>query len=77
MYVLQVSCYRTCAVFIKCPKCSGYVKGSGVHQLSKSKEKCIACIYATTICPAGVLLQDMCSLCPKCSGYAKGTSIPE
>ena len=30
MYVLQVymSCYRTCAVFIECPKYSGYMKGT-------------------------------------------------
>ena len=33
-----------------------------VHQLGKSKEECIACIHATTICPTGVQLQDMYSL---------------
>ena len=38
VYVLQVSCYRTCAVFLKCPKRSGYVKGTPTWQI-KFKEK--------------------------------------
>ena len=39
--------YRTCAVFIKYPKCSGYVKGTTTKQIQRIV--ILACIHATTI----------------------------
>ena len=86
VYVLQVSCYRTCAVYIKCPKCSCYVKGSIATPTSKIKEKCIACIHALQpLQNVHVLQVSYCRICAvyiicpsyKCSGYVKGTPTTE
>ena len=52
VYVLQVSCYRTFAVFIKCPKCSGYVKGTPTWQIHRKVHSMHSCNhYMSCRCP--------------------------
>ena len=43
VYVLQVSCYRTCAVLIKFPKRSGYVKGTQTWQIQRKVHSLHSC----------------------------------
>ena len=43
VYVLLLSCCRTYAVFMKCPKCSGYVKGTPTWQIQRKVHSMHSC----------------------------------
>ena len=74
VYVLLVSCYRTCAVFIKCPKCSGYVKGTPTWQIQRKVHSMHSCNHCMSCrCPVIGHVQFLSNVLAKCSGYVKGT----
>ena len=78
VYVLHVSCYRTCAVFIKCPKCSGYVKDTLTWQIHRKVHSMHSCNHYNNVLQVSYC--RTCAvyiICPKYSGYVKGTSTPE